>query len=136
MSDKKEKKAAIGVRRWAICVGLPLLMAAVSTVVMYTEKAKYMESENSSSSQIEEKEISGYTYIVDNIEYTEEQLLTSISEPCLASRLINYSDGTSHVEDCYITFSSDRTDLLKEYRNGVFTIVVPRDMTETSDSES
>ena len=69
-------------------------------------------------------------------EYTEEQLLTSISEPCLASRLINYSDGTSHVEDCYITFSSDRTDLLKEYRNGVFTIVVPRDMTETSDSES
>lgn len=128
MEENKSKKPAIGLRRWIICLGLPIFMVAMSTAVMYSEKAKYTASINSSS-KVDEKEISGYTYVIDNIEYTEEQLLKSVTEPCLASRVVNYSDGTSIYEDCYITFNSDRDSVLMEYRNGVFTIVLPKDST-------
>lgn len=129
MGDIKKEKSSVGIRRWVICIGLPILMMALSTAIMYSEKAKFMKDNESSVSETTSKTEVSFTYIIDNVEYTEEQMMSFVTEPCLASRVITYSDGSSSLEDCYITFSSDRTEVYREYRNGVFTIVIPRDVT-------
>lgn len=126
MKNDKEIKTTISLRMWLISVGLPLFVVGMCTLVMYSEKAKFEKKRDSSSVYTTEDS----TYIVNGVECTETKLIATITEPTLVLRVIEKADGTIDYEDCYVTFSSERAEILKEYRNGVFTIVIPRTINE------
>ena len=137
MSDKEkssleDKQSKVNFRRLFIAAGMPLLTMGMCIVCMYSVRDDmyddFLKSQQSSSESASSyTDVAYYSYIYGDTEYQYEELLGVVHEPCLVTMVTTLTDGTSSFEDCYVTFSSERDEPLTEYRNGVLTLVIPRD---------
>lgn len=131
-SSLEEKQSKVNFRRLFIAAGMPLLTVGMCIVCMYSAKNSmyddFLKSQQSlNESMLASANVAYYSYIYENIEYQYEELLGVVSEPCLVTMVTTLTDGTSSFEDCYVTFSAERDEPLTEYRNGVLTLVIPRE---------
>lgn len=75
------------------------------------------------------------TYKVGDIEYTLEQLSSGVSEPTLATKIVQHKDGNCDYSDVYITFSDTVDSVTERNLNGQETIVLPRREASSNASE-
>lgn len=75
------------------------------------------------------------TYKVGDIEYTLDQLSSGVSEPTLATKIVQHKDGNCDYSDVYITFSDTVDSVTERNLNGQETIVLPRREASSNASE-
>lgn len=75
------------------------------------------------------------TYKVGDVEYTLAQLSSGVSEPTLATKIVQHKDGNCDYSDVYITFSDTVDSVTERNLNGQETIVLPRREASSNASE-